>query len=325
VRLSTCLFFATLAVIWGTTPARLRADDVSGQVPSTQYEETIQRGLHEFALEHWVEAKVLFAQAHALRPNARTLRGLGLACYELRQYVQAIEYFEAALVNGMQPLTPEMTSDVHTFLARAREFVSHIRLEVQPLTAELVIDGQPPPRLGADGSYSLDPGSHEIVVSAAGFEPHSRTLFAEGGKTMRLIVALKPLRSSYEAPAPLSAPAASTGSKSPAEAPEPSYLGPWLLVGISGTVAVAGGVMLGVAAANKDRVENADGDAVWSDYAGSYETGNALFPIGSVMLGVGLAGVAAGLGWRFMISPETPQSGAALQVSPCCVRISGRL
>src|SRR5262245_37583743 len=115
------VFMATIAA--GSAAAPVRADEVP---VDARYEETVQRALQEFALEHWAEAKVLFTQAQTLRPNARVLRGLGLVCYELRQYAQAIEYFEAALVNGVQPLTPEMTQDVHTFLARAREFVSRL-------------------------------------------------------------------------------------------------------------------------------------------------------------------------------------------------------
>ena len=324
MRLSIYVFMAALAAVWLST-TRLRADDVAVAPDAKQYEETVQRALHEFALEHWIEAKVLFAQAYALRPNARVLRGLGLACYELRQYVQAIEHFEAALLNGVQPLTPEMTSDVHTFLARAREFVGRVRLEIQPLYAELSIDGEKAPRIGADGSYALDPGSHEVSVSAPGYEPQSRSLFAEGGKTTQLSLSLKP----EAQPVVLSAPAPLPVATPPliqTDTDEPNHVAPWVVVGVSGAVAVAGGVMLAVAAVNKNQVEDPGGNAMWSDYEDAYDTGQVLFPIGSVMLGVGLAGVAVGLSWRFLFTPEkSAQPSAALDLTPTGVRISGSL
>ena len=324
MRLSTLVFMAILAAGWEAELSRVRADDAPVDAASAQYEDTLQRALQEFALEHWVEAKILFTRANALRPNARVLRGLGLVCYELRQYVQAIEYFEAALLSSVQPLTAEMTQDVHTFLARSRDFVSQVKLEVQPSSAEIRIDGGPAPRVAADGTFLLDPGPHELVIAAAGFEQQSRTLFAEGGKQSSLSLVLNPLRANDETRA------TPNSSTPPAPvrvdpAPPASRLGPWLAIGISGAVAVAGGVMLGVATVDKHRVENPDPSPTWSDYEDSYDTASALFPVGAVMLGVGVAGVAAGLIWNFSITPESSDSAVALRLAPGYLGVSGRL
>src|SRR5262245_53004297 len=91
---------------------------------SPEYKELIRKALQEYQLGNWGEAKVFFSDAHALFPNARTLRGLALTYYAERDYVQASEYFEQALANPVQPLTPELQSGCKEFLAQARRFVA---------------------------------------------------------------------------------------------------------------------------------------------------------------------------------------------------------
>jgi tetratricopeptide (TPR) repeat protein len=69
---------------------------------------------------NWEEALALFRQAHALRPSARTLRGMGVASFEARHYADAIRYLTAAATETARPLTPEQLLAVEQLIPRAR-------------------------------------------------------------------------------------------------------------------------------------------------------------------------------------------------------------
>src|SRR5689334_12069641 len=68
------------------------------------YEALIEAALTEFGAGHWEEARALFRQAHASFPNARTLRGMGMASFELRDYPEALGELGAALTDDRRPL-----------------------------------------------------------------------------------------------------------------------------------------------------------------------------------------------------------------------------
>jgi hypothetical protein len=322
---SVCLLIAALAAASSLPTPQVSAEDAPVS-PAASYDATIKRALQEFNLEHYSEAKVLFLQANALKPNARALRGLGLTCYESRQYVDAIGYFEQALGHPQQPLTPVMRQDMESLLAQTRQFVSRAEIAVEPRDAEISVDGAPAARRDAEAELLLDPGTHELVVSASGFEPEARRVTAEGGNTIRARVVLKPLSLPPVVAANIDTVAAPdlTPRAAPA-ATQPDALGPYIVMGASGVVAVAGGVLLAVAATNKHRVEHPEKNPVWSDYESQYDSGKLLFPLGAVMLGAGLAGVAAGLTWRFWPTRSESATPVTWLIQPGFVSVSGRM
>jgi hypothetical protein len=301
---------------------------------TASYEETIHQALLEYELDHWAEAKMLFARAHDIKPNARTLRGLGLASYESRQYVEAISYFEQALLHHLNPLTPEMRQDVSRYLGQARQFVSRVELQVEPADAQLALDLGDTMPLPKDGVLLLDPGQHELFFAAPSYTGETRRLFADG-RDVRMQVTLKPVAVVVAQPAALPAPtlvaAPGSGAVAPSAAtrgdvaPPSNSLAPWFVVGISGVVAIAGGTMYAIALANKSQVTNPDQPARWSDYEDRYETGKVLFPLGATLFGVGLAGVATGLTLHFWPGSKSARDDTALTVGPGFVRIAGAL
>src|SRR5262245_21535053 len=62
-----------------------------------EYREAIEAAVEELNAGLYEEALAQFSRAHELQPSARTLRGIGLAAYELRDYVRAVEALEASL------------------------------------------------------------------------------------------------------------------------------------------------------------------------------------------------------------------------------------
>jgi len=57
----------------------------------------------EYEAGHYQEARALFRQAHEKSPTARTLRGIGMASFELRDYVEATRALTASLRDVRPP------------------------------------------------------------------------------------------------------------------------------------------------------------------------------------------------------------------------------
>ena len=188
---------------FGQPPMEAHADD-------REYDAIVSEALAEFGRQNWIEARTLFKRAHALSPNARTLRGAGIAAYEAKLYVAAHHDLTAALESKVKPLTAAQRKDIEGILERVRTFLIRLRLEIEPAEAEVVVDGRPVALV--DGLVLLDPGAHDLVVRARGYDSVSHRIDAEPGEHS-LQVALPPKDAPGDnntqyaaAPAPLSAP-----------------------------------------------------------------------------------------------------------------------
>lgn len=74
----------------------------------TGYRELIAEAVAEYEARHFEEARALFRRAHAMFPNARTMRGQGMAEFELRNYRGAIQCFESALSSRARVRSAEL-------------------------------------------------------------------------------------------------------------------------------------------------------------------------------------------------------------------------
>jgi hypothetical protein len=299
-----------------------------------EYQRTVKQALHEYDLGNFAEAKAFFTQAHAMSPNARTLRGLGMSSYELRTYVEAIGYFEQALSSTEHPLTPQMRDEVSQLLRQARTFVTKLKVTLEPSSAELRVDTRPVSR-DDQGFVLLDPGVHELVAEAPARETATRSLRTEGGEELSLTISLRTNTPSkaettndaseaggtntpvFQQPETQAAPVAATSSQ--------SSLGPWILIGSGAAVAITGGVLLGVMASDKSKVEHAPVDSNYAAYKSAEQRVFPLSVIGFVAAGVGVAAVIGGVVWKVAADGGTRETAnARLEVLPGGVRLAGQ-
>jgi tetratricopeptide (TPR) repeat protein len=166
------------------------AQGPSGTEPP-EYRDAIERGLEEYRLGNFQEARDQFARAHAFHPNARTLRGLGFTAFELRNYVEAEDYLQSALDSREKPLEGNLRGETEQMLARARSYVGQIRLDLQPANAVVIVDGIRSP--DASGTLRLGVGDHVLEFRADGFLGERRALRVQGGQGQALKVALSRL------------------------------------------------------------------------------------------------------------------------------------
>lgn len=177
-------FSGLLALALLATVDRAAAQDSEGR------RALIAEAVREYQSGRYPEAQALFRRAHALNPSARTLRGLGMASFEMREYVSALRALRAALAEERHPLTETQREHAQSLIERATVFVARYQLEIEPEAATLWIDGEPP-ELEEDGSVLLDAGQHTISVMHPGHHTRSLQVRVQGGSDRSLRLALE--------------------------------------------------------------------------------------------------------------------------------------
>lgn len=232
MKLPRVLLLTVIVVLAATGAAR--ADD------SNEYKSLTAAAVEEHGLGHYEEARALFAKAHAIDPNARTLWGMGVAAFEGRQYVDAIELLEAALKDQRKPLTSAQHKQAQSLLERSRDFVVRLPLRVEPGNAQITIDGrviQADPRT----PVLLDSGTHQIVISAPGYEELTRSMRWSAGDAPAWDVRLERRQRAQAVAADSGASPAFVGAQGAASAPRSSSAFTALKwVSLGGTVAALG-------------------------------------------------------------------------------------
>ncbi|HTU61714.1 MAG TPA: hypothetical protein VMF89_24830, partial [Polyangiales bacterium] len=163
--------------------------DAEAVMASAEYKDLVRDGMLKYTRGLWDEARAYFLKAHALAPNARTLRGLALIGYDSQHFVQAIDYAEQSLVHPVQPLNDKMKEEAKKLIDQAQSQVARAELITTPADAEVRVDGAPVTRR-ADGTVWMDPGAREISVSAQGYLTETRRLELSEQQQTRLEIAL---------------------------------------------------------------------------------------------------------------------------------------
>lgn len=284
----TIFWLFLVAVLGGqaalvSAQAKPPAQAPSDAAESAEYKQAVDAALEEYKLQHFEEARSLFERAHAIDPNARTLRGLGMVEFERRQYVRAAELLEAALASKKKPLTEEQRKAVEELLGRTKQFIARYAVEVQPATDTLQVelDGKPV-QLGAEHKLALEAGEHTLRISAPNAVPRELRLDVKGGEEQTLHIQLE-VKTTAEAPPPAQQPK----QKELAHAERKRNVLGIALTSGGAAVATAGGVLGGIALMKADDLETQD-DA-GADQARSLAIG------ADVMLGVGIATAVTGV------------------------------
>lgn len=287
----------------------------SDELPAEQraeYDELTKKGIREYDLGHWAEAKAYFARAHKLFPNARTQRALGLIAYETRSYVESLDLFEAALASQHKPLTDALRKEVTGLASDARTFVARITVTLDPETATATLDGKPVV-LREGRVLLIDPGEYRLRVEAEGFVPEVRPLRANAGEVSELKIQLSRPGTEAVAASAQGADAAEVSSE---------FWSTQRVVGVSlgggGVVALGVGVVSGLLAlaAKQDSKRNCEGDFCNAEGTDSRETALTHADVASVSFIAGGALLAAGAITFFLAPGGEHPPEQALRVTP---------
>lgn len=183
--------------------AHARADEPSGEAraaaliePSdrTSVSAEAQRALADAVVEHeagrYEEALALLHRAHGIEPTARTSRAIAMAAFELRRYVLTVRALREALASAERPLTQAQRAHAEALLVRASGFVAHVRVQLEPLDAELRVDGELAVH-EVDGTLMLEAGRHVLGAAHAEREPLVLEVVLEAGRTADVVLRLE--------------------------------------------------------------------------------------------------------------------------------------
>jgi hypothetical protein len=254
----TGLFGLSAAPGAAQTPA---ADDAA-------YKDLIDQALSEFKHKNWPEARVLFMRAHEQNPNARTLRGMGVVSFEMRDYLNAVVNLKAALEDKRQPLTEAQRKECEGLLARARTFVGVYTLKLEPRDAHVTLDGGEPLR-DDEGHLLVSFGEHTLGGSAPGRQDATLRFNVQGGEREEIALVLSPERGPE--PALVAAPIAaavpvaaaadqSSATSSPKHEEPQGFVGhglkySWITLGLS---AAAGGAAAALWVVGSNKLDDLD-------------------------------------------------------------------
>jgi len=178
---------ALLIVTVAATGARAADDD------TTPISVLIGDAVAEYDAGHFQEARALFRQAHERSPSARTLRGIGMCSFEMRDYVEATRALTASLRDQRRPLTSEQKRHAEALLARAHTFVGRFNVKLKPAAASLFVDGHPA-ELEPEGVLLLGFGRHQLSLRCASCSPTEKdeAVNVSGGEHKDIELTLAP-------------------------------------------------------------------------------------------------------------------------------------
>lgn len=252
----TVLRLLTLCAFAGAWVSLFSSVQASAQANSEEeYMRIIDEAVHEYDLERWSTAIELFQKANAIKPNARTLRGMGLAAYEDQRFVDAIRWLSESLEHPVQPLNALMRDEIKPVLEHLKGLVGYYKLDRAPATLDIEIDGRS--ANVQQGKLQLDPGEHRLVATAKGFEPQERELSVKAGDNGILGITLDPIAPSFTPPAEtrVAARRSDNSQRLSDTGGTRSEVVPWVLIGTGASLAVAGGILFGIALNDKYQTE----------------------------------------------------------------------
>jgi tetratricopeptide (TPR) repeat protein len=289
------------------------------------YDELVLRALAAYDAGRWDESRRLFEQAHGLSPTARTLRTIGMAAFNQRDFVAALQNLEAALTDTRKPLTDEQRAHVAELIAGANEQVGRFRLQVTPGGAHVQVNGRPPSLIA--GELVLLPGRYELVVSAGGHETLTRTLDVQARDRAPLELALTPSGSQGIAATP------EAESKSPAStlavAADPSERGSnttlaVVALSIGGAGLIASGVTFALALDKKSKLDDVCPDRRCPPPAhDDLEQYDLLRVVSGATLAAGVLGAV--LGTYLLLDEPGERATVQALIAPGWVGVRGRL
>ena len=156
------------------------------------YRSLINDAVAEYDAKHFAEARALFRRAHELEPSARTWRGIGMAAFELRDYVKSLRALEASLVDSRLPLSNAERDEVQALADQARVFVGHFAIRLSPKDAVLNVD-HTPTTLDDGDILLLEFGHHVLTAVAPDRRSETREINVAGGERREISINLPPL------------------------------------------------------------------------------------------------------------------------------------
>lgn len=209
-------------------------------------------GLRLLRAEQWRDAEASFRRSLAHVPRASAKYDLAFVLYKQDKLRQSSELLQELLSSDDPALDDRYRDYAKVLLANVMAAVSVLHLVVRPETAEVRVDGHLIAISGKERSLPVDPGAHQVLVSAPGFGALASEVVTPAHSETRREIELTPLPAAATGSALSPARAASTARRDDGPA-RSAWLsaGPWVMIGVGGALLI-GSVVTAVLASKAD-------------------------------------------------------------------------
>lgn len=186
---------AVAAIVCGVVAASSPCDAQTASDPpldAAMREEArahFQRGVALIESERWAEAITELAQAQRIRVTAPVMYNLGLAHRAVGHNLDAMRAFREFQRLAGATAAADVIGRVDGFMRELSAGLGRVRLDVEPATARVLLDGAP---ASANGSVEVDPGRHVVVAEAEGFATDARTVEVPRGAAVNVTLRMVP-------------------------------------------------------------------------------------------------------------------------------------
>jgi hypothetical protein len=236
----------------------------------------------------WDEARDRYERSLQLKRAAITLYSLGVAQHRTGRLVDALESLRAFLAEPPAPATEPWQGPAKELVAELEKRVASIELAITPPGLpglSVTIDGKAIPAAALDRRRLVDPGAHQILVSATGHREARAQITLAEGSSQRVALTLVPAPR-VEPPLPPKTPLGPLRrEEAPPEAPSRAL--PFALLG-GGAAALGAGIAVGwVGVGEAKSAPTRDGPEA--------SRARAKMLAGDIVAGAGIAAAGAGL------------------------------
>jgi tetratricopeptide (TPR) repeat protein len=192
-RLTLAPAVALVATLW----APVVLGEASGDREAAR--RAFERGTALFEQEQWEEALAAFDESLRLYPTQTALFNRSICLGLLGRPVEAVHPLEEHQRTYGSQVDEERRTAVEAELARLRPRVGFLDVRVEgTASAEVTVDGMSAGTAPFPRPITVNPGVHQVTVSAPGLSPVARTVTVNAGAVATVVVAIAEGQSAEE-------------------------------------------------------------------------------------------------------------------------------
>jgi Tetratricopeptide repeat len=259
-----------------------------------------KQGVELFHARKFDEAAAVFEKAYSLKPIYKLLFNIGQAYASSRKYDLAMQSFERYLVDGGDDISDERREEVLKEIAKLRPLVGFLDMTA-PDGLELRIDGKSRGTTPIRGKIMLTVGNpHTFELLRDDKIVYEQEVRVYGGVVESVTVTPEDVGGEEPGPSEQSAPADDDYDEPKLMLEEEKgtstlKVAGWVTIGSGAALAVAGGIVGGLALSQSSKLEEAcPGGGCSPSRTGEIDSLDSMALASDILLGVGAAALAAG-------------------------------
>ncbi|MGZ3418451.1 MAG: hypothetical protein ACXVEF_42355 [Polyangiales bacterium] len=284
-----------LATALASAPfASLRAEPSAAEIAAAR--ELFDEGLALEQKGDWQGALDRFRKVAGVKMTPQVRFHIALCLENLGKLVDALVEFERAKSDAAADPTAQLVATTaQKHVVDLKERVPRVIVKVPAGTENVAvtIDGTPVSSALLGSAIPLDPGKHQLVVTANKQPSFTKDVeLVEHGKTTTIEVTFAPAAKVEKPPPP---PKEEPPKEEPTEGSHGPGALPWIFGGIGVAALAGGGIFYGLRQSTISDLEGAcgpDRNQCPEDKKSTYDRGKTYTTVGNILLGVGVVGVA---------------------------------